>query len=75
MDTIIRLCDILASVLTVVSLNIVAKNYKGWLLYIFASILFVIVCAYNKIPGLTIMGVFLFGTGIRNYLIGRKTRK
>jgi len=69
---IIKILDILASVLTVVSLNFVMRSYKFWGVYTFASVCFIIVCAYNKIPGLTLMGCFLLVTGIKNYIQGRK---
>ncbi len=72
MILLIKILDILASVLTVVSLNLVVKSYKYWLLYILSSIFFITVCFYNKIPGLTLMGCFLLMTGIRNYIVGKR---
>ena len=75
MLTIIKVLDILASVLTVVSLNLVVKSYKWWLLYSFASVCFIIVCFSNHITGLTLMGCFLLATGIKNYVIGKRKDK
>lgn len=71
MNSLIRVLDVLAAVLIVVSLNLVTRSYKFWILYAIASILFVVVCVYNWIPGLALMGVFLSFTGVRNYQIGR----
>jgi hypothetical protein len=68
----IRILDITASVLTVVSLNLVMKSYRWWILYSLASVCFIIVCFSNHIPGLTLMGIFLLVTGIKNYIVGRK---
>jgi len=65
-----RIVDILAAILTVISLNLVSKHYKWWLLYIVSTIFYLIVVIYNKIPGLTILGIFLFITGIKNYMLG-----
>jgi len=75
MNTLIKIFDILASILTVLSLYLISKSYKWWILYCFSSILFTIVCFYNKIYGLTLMGVCLFFTGINNYRIGKKNDK
>jgi len=75
MVSLLKVFDILASVLTIVSLNLVVKSYKYWLLYVVASIFFIIVCAANHIIGLTCMGVFLLLTGIKNYYLGRKQEK
>ena len=72
--TIIQILDILASVLTVVSLNLVARSYKYWLLYVLSSIFFIIVCIANHIWGLTCMGIFLFFTGINNYRLGKSNK-
>ena len=71
-NILIHICDILACVGTVVTLNLVEKHYKVWLWYSFFGIMYITVTAYNKIPGLTIMGIILLFTGIRNYYIGRK---
>jgi len=67
----VKIFDILASIMTVVSLNLVRKYNQAWILYTVGSILFIVVCVYNKIPGLSLMGVCLLVTGIRNYLLGR----
>jgi nicotinamide riboside transporter PnuC len=68
---IIKILDILTLILTVVSLYLVSKSYKYWLLYCLSTIFFIIVCSSNKIFGLTIMGVLLFITGLNNYRIGK----
>ena len=72
MVSVLQVFDVLASILTIVSLNLVVKSYKYWLLYIVGCIFFVIVCASNHIWGLTCMGGLLFLTGIKNYYFGRK---
>ena len=72
MNLVILICDILASLITLISLNLVLKSYKWWLLYISGTVFFVVVCIAKHIPGLTIMGICLGFTGIRNYRIGCK---
>jgi len=68
----IKVLDILSAVLTLVCLNLVYKSYKIWLLYVISSIMFTVVVCYKHLPGLTLMGLFLIGTGISNYIKGRK---
>lgn len=70
LGSIIKVLDILASIGTVVSIFLVIKSYKWWILYTFASLCFIAVCIYNRIPGLTIMGICLFLIGIKNYITG-----
>lgn len=71
----IKILDILASTLTVLSLAMVSKSYKWWIVYCIASILFTIVVFANQIWGLTLMGVCLFIAGANNYRIGKAKRK
>jgi len=70
MEILIRIFDILASIGIIVSLNLVTKFNRAWLLYVIACVLQIAVCGYNRIPGMTIMGIILFFTGIRNYRKG-----
>jgi len=69
---IIKILDIIASILVVLSLNLVVKSYKWWLLYIFSNIFFIIVVASKGLTGMTVMGSILMCTGIKNYIVGRK---
>ncbi len=69
---IIKLLDIISSILTVTSLFLVTKSYKWWLVYSVASVCFTAVMIHSKLWGLTVMGVLLFIVGINNYLKGRK---
>jgi len=69
---IIKILDIIASILIVLSLNLVVKGYKWWLLYIFSNIFFIIVVASKGLMGMTVMGSILMCTGIKNYIVGRK---
>jgi hypothetical protein len=75
MGNLIKILDIVASIGTVVSLFLVVKNYRWWVLYTFSSVCFIIVCLANKIPGLTAMGICLFVVGIRNFICGRRNVK
>lgn len=72
LGVIIRVLDILSSVLTIICLNLVYKTYKIWIVYTFASVMFTTVMFLKHLPGLTIMGLILICTGIKNYLEGRK---
>ena len=74
-NTLLKVCDILASTITVVSLFMVSKSYKWWLVYAVGSILFIIVTASNHIFGLTCMGTVLFFVGVNNYIKGRNEYK
>jgi len=68
----IKALDILSAVLTLICLNLVHKSYKIWLVYAVASVMFTVVMICKHLPGMTIMGLFLIGTGISNYIKGRK---
>lgn len=76
-----KVFDILACIGVVVSLNLVTRFYKAWLLYIISCVFQVIVCVHiiacghDEVRGLTIMGIVLMFTGIRNYWKERKKRK
>ena len=75
MINLIRIFDIIASVTTVITLNLVSKTYKAWLFYCIGCIFFTIVCFSKSLFGLTIMGIILFITGLRNYYSGRINAK
>lgn len=68
----ISIFDILSAIITVVSLNLVHRDYRAWGLYTGGTVLFIIVCWSNHLPGLTIMGFCLLVTGIRNFYLGYK---
>ena len=68
----IKVLDILSATLTLICLNLVYKSYKIWLVYAVASVMFTVVMICKRLPGMTIMGLFLIGTGISNYIKGRK---
>ena len=70
----IRILDILSSIGTVICLNLAVKTHKAWAWYLIPTIMFIIVCWNRSLPGLTVMGFFLFGTGLKNYIIGRRKK-
>lgn len=69
---IIRIFDTLSAVLIVVGLNLVTKTHRGWLIYALGSIFFIVVCVASKLWGLTIMGIILLATAIKNYIVEKK---
>ena len=71
----IKIFDITSAVMTVVFLNLVSKTYKAWIGYTVGSIFFTIVCFNKNLPGLGIMGIILFLTGIKNFWMGLKNDK
>lgn len=75
MDNLIKFLDVVGAFLTVLSLYLIPRSYKYWILYTFACIPFTIVCLSRNLPGLTVMGVILFVIGVKNYLIGRKNER
>ena len=64
--------DVIAMVGTIVCLNLAAKYYKAWLWYLIPTSCFIILMLIKGVPGQLVMGLFLFCTGVRNYLIGRR---
>jgi len=69
---IIKIFDIISGVGTVICLNLVAKYPKVWLIYSGITTMFIIVCYSRHLPGLTLMGIILFFTGLKNYWINRR---
>jgi len=71
-ECLIKIFDVLVCISVVVSLNLITRFYRAWLLYIIGSALQVVVCLYKGMFGMTIMGVILGLTGVKNYLVERK---
>ena len=72
---IIKLFDILSCIITIITLNLVNKTYKAWLYYSIGCVFFITVCINKALPGLTIMGIVLFFTGLKNYITNKKSKK
>jgi len=68
----VEILDILAAIITVITLNLIPKSYKWWLGYGVGAGLFIIVMVAKHLPGMTVMGIVLIMTAIKNYLIGKK---
>jgi len=75
MNIIVQIFDVVAAFLTVLTLNLVRKNYRWWLLYAAGSVLFTITMVLKQSIGYTIMGIILSFTGINNYRAGRLKEK
>ena len=73
--TVIQVCDIVAAISIIVALNMVIRNYKWWVFYAATNIVFGVVTICKGLPGLTIMGIILGVTGVKNYLVERKKEK
>jgi hypothetical protein len=69
---IVNILDIIAMVGTIICLNLTSKTHKAWLLYLIPTACFIALMIIERIPGQIVMGLFLFGTGIRNYVIYQK---
>ena len=68
----IKMFDILGGIGIALSLNLVVKRYKFWIMYVIATVLFLVVVAYKGLPGLFIMGICTLIAGIRNYRSEKK---
>lgn len=73
METLFIILDIVSAICVIVTLNLVQKWNKMWLGYAIGAFLFTLVMAHSRLPGMTLMGIVLTITGIRNYLKGLKT--
>lgn len=72
MKELFAILDIVSAIGVIVTLNLVQKYNKAWFGYAIAAFLFTLVVGYSRLPGMTIMGLVLTGTGIKNYLKGKK---
>ena len=68
----IRVLEFLSALFIMVSITMVIKSYKWWLLYSISSMFYIIVMFYSKLNWYALMGLYLLVTGIRNYILGRK---
>lgn len=71
MKMLFAILDIVSAVCVIVTLNLVQRYNKAWLGYAIGGFLFTLVMAYSRLPGMTLMGVVLSITGIKNYLKGK----
>lgn len=69
---IIKILDIIAATLVVLSLFMVPKSYKWWLVYAVSAIFCTVVYFSKGLPGMTIMALVLLCVGLKNYFIGRR---
>lgn len=72
MNELFSVLDILSAIMVIVTLNLVQKYNKAWLWYGVGAFLFTLVMGYARLPGMTLMGLVLTGTGIKNYWKGLK---
>jgi len=70
MNTLFAVLDIVSAICVIVTLNLVQKYNKAWLGYAIGAFLFTLVMAYSKLPGMTLMGIVLVITGVKNYFKG-----
>ena len=69
---VIKIFDIVASILILVGIWIAPKNKKGWLIYASGTIFFLVVTISKGLPGLSLMGVATLITSVRNFLVKKK---
>ena len=67
-----KIIECLGAVALIISIFKVADSYKYWLLYSFASILYIITMIHLGSIPYSVMGAILLVTGVRNYIKGRK---
>jgi hypothetical protein len=72
MVEILTILDWAGCILIILSLNLIRKSYKFWLLYVIASIIFSVTCFMGGLNGLGVCGIFLIATGFINYFKGGK---
>ena len=70
----ILIIDVLCAVNIIITLNLVQKYNKMWIVYAIGNFLYCTLMWYKGLPALAIMGVVLFFTGINNYRKGRKKK-
>jgi len=72
-EYLIKMFDILGAIGIILSLNLILRYYRMWLVYTFSTILFIIAQTYawrvHKADtfGAVLMGIILLFTGLRNY--------
>ena len=72
LEKLFAILDVVSAICVVVTLNLVQRYNRAWLGYAIGAFLFTLVMAYSRLPGMTLMGVVLTVTGIKNYLKGIK---
>jgi len=72
---IIKILDVVSSLLILIGLWNVIHNRKWWLVYIVGSILFIIVTISKGLPGLFLMGIATTVMAVKNYIKSGKQEK
>lgn len=71
METLFTILDIVSAICVIVTLNLVQRYNRAWLGYAIGAFLFTLVMMYSRLPGMSLMGIVLIITGIKNYLKGK----
>jgi len=71
MTNLVQYLDLPTAILVIVSIALVSKYYKAWLLHAFTSLLCATINYYKELPALTVAMLILMVVGVRNYYIGR----
>lgn len=61
------IADIYAAVSTIVCLWNVKRHKNWWLVYVVGTVVFTGLMLYKHLPGMTLMGICLIITGLKNY--------
>lgn len=72
---IIKIFDIIGSILILVGLWGTSKSRKYWLVYCFGTIFFLAVTFNDGRIGLFAMGIATFIIGIKNFIVDKKKEK
>lgn len=72
---IVRILDIVAAILLIVSMCLVVRFYKAWLLYAFTAALCTLLLLYKGLYGFAVANIILMLIGLKNYLVERRKRK
>ena len=67
--------DIFCTLITILSLLIISRHYRGWLLYCIACILFIYVRLVAKQYGSIGLELFALMAGLRNFIILRRKKR
>jgi len=68
----IKIFEFLSALFIMISITMVIKSYKWWILYVASCVLYIVVMFHSGLAWYALMGIYLFITGIRNYTLGKK---
>ena len=72
--TVVGILEFITSSLVIVTLYLIPRSHKWWLAYAANSVLFSVISICRGAPWFAAMGIALFITAVKNYVVGKRKK-